>query len=244
MSKGTFSRSEAFVFAGTNTIEHFGLWLAVAVVEFLVTSLRVAAWLSFLSMSLLLYFKVTPMSLFTNPDIGNFVMGMGAVRLVETIFMWLSLKTLSTAFFVLLFLDLLSGVILMGAVQIGLDLYAKKKTHFSRLFSCMGLAIYHLIASFLYKLIVGIGLVLFIVPGVVAAVKFWFYRQALVAHHCNPIDALKKSYDASHGATFDTMITLLLLWIVMTIISVGGVGLVLALPFALLVNVYLYKKLA
>lgn len=62
-----------------------------------------------------------------------------------------------------------------------------------------GTLISYIIASLLFSLMVGIGLVLLVIPGIIVAVVFGLYGWALVDKGLDPIEALRQSSRITSG---------------------------------------------
>jgi len=100
-------------------------------------------------------------------------------------------------------------------------------------------------ASLLATLALAIGLVLFIVPGLIAMVLFMFSTFLVIDRGLGPIDALKTSMEMTKGNRWPLFGFILLC---MLIIFVGilalGVGLLVAVPIVGLAFVYAYRLLS
>ena len=102
----------------------------------------------------------------------------------------------------------------------------------------------YIIGSILYSLIVIAGLILFIVPGIIWAIKFSFFAYLIVDKGMGPVEALKKSAELTAGAKKD----LFLLGLLMILIQLGGilalvVGVLVAAPVNMLAYLYAYRRL-
>jgi uncharacterized membrane protein len=100
------------------------------------------------------------------------------------------------------------------------------------------------IAGVLVGLITIVGLVLCVIPGLVASIMLMFTTVAVVDRNLAPIDAIKQSFALSSS----NFVSVLLLWLVgVVIVFVGsllcGVGLLVALPVTSLLVVYGYRTL-
>jgi uncharacterized membrane protein len=100
-------------------------------------------------------------------------------------------------------------------------------------------------ASILVGLAVGIGLVLLIVPGVIAAIFFMFSTLLVIDRDLGPIDAMKESMRIGRGHRW----SLLGLIVVLTLMALVGVlalfvGLLVSMPVAALAFVHAYRMLS
>lgn len=138
----------------------------------------------------------------------------------------------------------LSMIIGMGIIKICLRFCDGEKGEFSDLFSCYPLFFKYLIGSILYGLIVVVGLILLIIPGIVWAIKFQFFDYLIVDKGLGPIDALEKSSEITRGVKWDLFIFAILLGI----INLMGfvcllVGLFVTIPITLVAMAFVYRKL-
>lgn len=150
-----------------------------------------------------------------------------------------------------LFIDIISavislfGIILeMGLIKISLKLYDREKPKFSDLFSQYPLFFKMLFGSIFYGLIVILGLILFIIPGIIFAVRFYLFEYLIVDKGSGPVEALKRSFRITQGATGNLFLFLLLV----TAINLFGVlafsiGLLITVPTTALATVFVYRKL-
>ncbi len=109
-----------------------------------------------------------------------------------------------------------------------------------------GLSTYLLCAlsGFLYSILVGIGCMLFIIPGIYWAIKYMFYIFFIVDEECGPIEAFSESGDLTSGHKWK----LLLLSILVSLFGLSGyllvgVGTLITGPISTLVLLSAYKQL-
>jgi uncharacterized membrane protein len=138
----------------------------------------------------------------------------------------------------------LSVIIAMGLIKICLRFCDGEKGEFSDLFSCYPLFFNYLVGSILYGLIVVVGLILLIIPGIVWAIKFQFFDYLIVDKGLGPIDALEKSSEITRGVKWE----LFLLGILLVIINLLGflclvVGLFVTIPITMVAMAFVYRKL-
>ena len=138
----------------------------------------------------------------------------------------------------------LSMIIGMGLIKISLRFCDGEKGEFSDLFSCYPLFINYLVSSILYGLIVMVGLILLIIPGIIWAIQFCFYEYLIVDRGFGPVDALKKSSEITKGVKWD----LFAFGILLGIINLLGficlvVGLFVTIPTTMVAMVFVYRKL-
>lgn len=133
----------------------------------------------------------------------------------------------------------------LGLVGLGLKVVDGQKIDFNDLFSKMHLFLKYVIAHFIYGLIVFVGMILFIIPGIIWGLRYSLYPFFIVDKGAGPIEALKMSAEATNGAKWD----LFGLAIVSGLIFFLGallffVGLFIAIPVLVIVWAYVYRKLS
>lgn len=102
-----------------------------------------------------------------------------------------------------------------------------------------------IVASFLSGIIIGIGFVLCIAPGVIAAIMLIFTATAVVDRSLPGLDGIATSFNIAKANFGPVALT----WLVtVAVILVGallcGVGLLVAYPVATLITVYAYRRLS
>lgn len=138
-----------------------------------------------------------------------------------------------------------SLVVSVGITKITLDFVDGKKGDFKDLYQQYPLLLNYIGASILGGLIVLVGFILFIVPGIYLSVKLCFTSYAVVDKKLGPVEALKASYNMTKGNWWN----LALLGIVSVLIVIAGalallVGLFVAIPVVMLAFAYAYRKLS
>ena len=136
------------------------------------------------------------------------------------------------------------SVVGMGVLKIGLKLYDKQPIELSDLWSSAPLILNYLITKILFSVIVAIGLILLIVPGLIWLMQFYVCTYLVVDRGAKPIAALKASSAVTQGAKWD----LGLFTTVSALINLGGflllgVGIMVTLPVTLLASVHIYRTL-
>ena len=138
-------------------------------------------------------------------------------------------------------LDLL---ISMGVIRITLKFCDQEQATYRDLFSAYRLLLNYLVGSIVYGIMVGIGLVFLIVPGIYLAVKYQFYDYLIVDKGMGPIEAIKRSGVLTEGVKWN----LVLFWLALVGINILGmialgVGLIATVPVSWLANAYVYRRL-
>lgn len=132
----------------------------------------------------------------------------------------------------------------MGLVNIALKLHDGKETKIGDLFSSYPLFFKFLGGQLLYLLIVFAGLIFFIIPGIIFAIKFWFFDYFIIDKKLGPIEALKRSSQMTDGIKGNLFILhLLMIGINVLGVLAFGVGVFVAVPVTLMAAVFVYRKL-
>ncbi len=139
---------------------------------------------------------------------------------------------------------LISFVIQLGIIRIVLKLIDKHKPTYKDLFYYKPL-INYFFSSIVYSVIVGIGFLLLIIPGIILSIKLQFYTYFIVDKNAGPIEALQKSWEVTKGVKWNLF---LFWWLLVGINILGalalGVGLFATIPTTMVAIGYVYRKLA
>ncbi|GMU74236.1 MAG: hypothetical protein AMXMBFR44_4330 [Candidatus Campbellbacteria bacterium] len=133
----------------------------------------------------------------------------------------------------------------MGFLRMALTAYAGGMLKFEMLFSGRWpMLLQFAIASLLTGIIVAIGIVLLIVPGIIAQMGLLFAALFVVDKGMKGIDAMKASWKLTKGHRWN----LFLAFLVLILFNVAGalafgVGLLVTVPMSLVALVYLYREL-
>ncbi len=132
------------------------------------------------------------------------------------------------------------------AVKIGLRLYDNEKIG-SYDFLAFNISTFFkfLLAYILYTIMILIGLILLIVPGVYLAVKYQFFQFLIIEKNMDVIEAFKESGRITEGSKWNLFFLAL---IFLLIVGIGAlvllVGLFVAIPIIIVAWAYVYKKLS
>ena len=113
------------------------------------------------------------------------------------------LRTSSSIGLATLFTDLLLKVfsvfLSLGATRYGHQLLNGEKPEITVLFSQGNKLVSAIGANILYFLMVILGLLFLIIPGIILAIRFSFFQQAIVEKRLGPIESLKYSWNLTRG---------------------------------------------
>jgi uncharacterized membrane protein len=133
----------------------------------------------------------------------------------------------------------------LGAIGISLKIHDKKKVQYKNLFDYFRLIIPYFLGSVIYGLIVIVGLVLLIIPGIIWSIKFRYYTYFMVDRKMGPIDALKASSRITRGNKWNLFFFGLLLGILNLFGALALlVGLFATIPISMLAEAYVFRKLS
>lgn len=139
----------------------------------------------------------------------------------------------------------LTLMIQLGYVRIALSFVDKGKGKFSELFSVFPRIFTYLIASIFYAIIVAVGLMLFIFPGVIWALRYSLYSYHILDNHAGPIEALKMSARTTMGAKWDLFaLAVVGQFLVALGLLAFGIGLFATVPTVMVSWAFVYRHLA
>jgi len=135
-------------------------------------------------------------------------------------------------------------IINMGLIVIAIKFADNAKGELRDLFSQIHLFFKYLLGSICYGLIVALGMILLIVPGIIWAIKFQFYGYLIIDKGMGPIQAIKESGKITYGAKTD----LFLFNLALVGINILGalaliIGLFATIPTSMVAFAYVYRKL-
>ncbi len=174
-----------------------------------------------------------------------------AMQVVVSIMQWLLSQSGSATDVALVsvILSLASSVISvwlgLGLIRIVLDLVDGHKSELTRLFSQSGVLVQAIIAGILSGLIIAIGFMLLVIPGIIFAMKLQFVSSLIIDKKLGPIAAIKESWritDGSLGNLFIFLVLLLVLNFVAMLLLL--IPLLITLPVSYVAWVCVYRKLS
>jgi uncharacterized membrane protein len=134
-------------------------------------------------------------------------------------------------------------VIGMGILKIGLEFIDGRKPSFKTLFYYKPIVKYF-VGTLLQEIIVIVGFILLIIPGVIFATRLQYTSYLIVDKDLGPLEAIKKSWAITKGNTWN----LFFFGILLVLINLLGlicliVGLFITVPLSLLATTFVYRKL-
>lgn len=146
---------------------------------------------------------------------------------------------------IILFASWVASVIVdMGILRIALNIYDGAEVNLQTLFSEAATFFKFLVASVVYGLIVAVGLILLIVPGIFFGISLQFAPLLVIDKGIGPVAAIKESWRITKGARLQ----LLLFGLILVGINLLGVllllvGVLAAIPVTTIANVWVYREL-
>lgn len=138
----------------------------------------------------------------------------------------------------------LGAVFAIGQFRVLLLLLAGKKPEYADLFREGKLIVSYWIGSLLYGLLVIVGFMLLIIPGIILATRLQFWTYIMVNKQCGPVAALKESWRITRGSVINIMLfNFLIVCVVFLGVLALGVGVFVAIPVTLLATTFVYGKL-
>jgi len=144
-----------------------------------------------------------------------------------------------------LVLRLVGLVMGMITTRISLDIFDHGKADLSRIAELLPQLPSYLAGKILYGLIILVGLILLIVPGIIASYMFLYVGYLIIDRGLGPIEALKESRAITDGVKWD----LFLFSVVIGLLNILGVlflfvGLLITVPITLMASAFVYRKLS
>lgn len=139
---------------------------------------------------------------------------------------------------------IVSMLVSLGTIKISLKIFDKKKAEIADLFNGYPQLLNFVIASIIYAILVGVGFILLIVPGVIFGIKYHFYSYLIVDKNMGPLEALKKSGEITKGAKWQLFLLGLACGLVNLVgLLALGIGLLITVPVTMLAYAHVYRKL-
>jgi uncharacterized membrane protein len=135
-------------------------------------------------------------------------------------------------------------VVQLGLYRMWIDLVRGKEARIEQMFSEYEHSFRYFSATIVYALIVVIGCVLFIVPGIIFAIKYGYYGYAMVDRKLGIQESLKLSATITHGAKWDILALWLSMCVLIAVSAIPfGLGLLVTVPMAMIMNAIVYNRL-
>ncbi len=105
-------------------------------------------------------------------------------------------------------------IMTLGLINVQLRIYDGLEVNSDHLWAPAGKFWAFLAATVVFVILVVMGTLFFVIPGIIVALLFAFYPYFLVEHRCGPIQALKASAAITSGAMWELFLLFLVLGII------------------------------
>jgi uncharacterized membrane protein len=135
-------------------------------------------------------------------------------------------------------------VLLQGARKIMLDIVEKNESHLSQLYSQCDVFSVIILATLLYALLVTLGTICIILPGIYLSAKYGLYAYCLLDDKTlGPIETLKKSSRLTKGFV-NHLVLYNIIWITLLCLSILSYILwIVVIPVLMLADAYIYRRI-
>lgn len=230
-----FSVFEAIVFGLKTVFDNFRLFFLISATYLAVFILALLTMIMTIGMGILMTLKDTLPSMVQECKAGS------CQPMVQKIWELFKLMPLPA----ILLIGFVTWIILyglsLGYIRIALDLHDTSYSNFKRLFSCFPLIFKVFIAQLLFTIMVSLGLILFIIPGIYLMLRCGLYAYFIVDQHAGIIESLKQSYTATEGQTWH--LASLYLALLVIVLVAKPVGFLIMTPVSILAYAYVYRKI-
>ncbi|MEK7706266.1 MAG: hypothetical protein AAB426_15000 [Myxococcota bacterium] len=141
-------------------------------------------------------------------------------------------------------LGILLGPLLVGSIQVVRHRMRGEPAEVGTMFGGMS----SFVTAFLTLLIIGVGvtlgMVLFIIPGILVLVITVFAPHEIAYRKAGVIDALRGSYRVASKSLVGVAIVMILLGVLNSIAGSTMIGIILAAPYSLIATVVTYEELS
>lgn len=159
------------------------------------------------------------------------------IEMVKPLLSLIGQVVLPLSLTILVFLLFLSWID-VGYTKFLLQMHDDKESHIKVIFSSnFWQALKFFVASFLYFVIVSIGLLLLVLPGIYFAIRFSFYKFYIVDKNAGILESLSDSWDATHHYGWDLLAFFLIYY------AVGVFGII-TFPIVGLAQTCAYRQIS
>lgn len=136
------------------------------------------------------------------------------------------------------------AIIDMGLIRIAIRFVDQLENRLGELFACLPLTISYIVGGILFSLLLALGLILFVIPGIYVGIRLHFYKYFIVDKGMGPIEALQASWDLTKGEFLNLLGLVILLFLANFLgVLCLGVGLFVSLPTTMVAHAAAYRKL-
>lgn len=129
-------------------------------------------------------------------------------------------------------------------VQVCLDRLEGRESRFRQTLRDVPLSLNYLAAKALFWLVVGVGLLVGVIPGIYFAIRYQFVVYFIVERRCGPIEAFRLSSQVTRGARWQILSFEALIVLLHGLgASLLGVGVLITIPVAALATAHVFRSL-
>jgi uncharacterized membrane protein len=152
-------------------------------------------------------------------------------------------KQVLISFIFNLFIWVVNSIISLGIVNVCLKFIDGKKPELKDIYYTTKLFNY-ILASLIRTLIIIVGLLFFIIPGIIFSIKLQFLEYLIVDKKMDAVDSIKGSWKMTKGVKWN----LFLFGLLLGLINILGllcllVGLLITVPLSMVATAFVYRKL-
>lgn len=152
-------------------------------------------------------------------------------------------KQFVASFLVSIIIWIVTSIISMGIINICLKFVDGKKPKLKDIYYTNKLFNF-ILASIIRSVIIIVGFILFIIPGIIFSIKLQYSEYLIVDKGKDAVDSLKGSWELTKGVKWN----LFLFGLMLGLINVLGIllfliGLLITVPLTFVANAYVYRKL-
>lgn len=132
----------------------------------------------------------------------------------------------------------------VGAIAIVLKLVDGVQPKFTELFTTTKPYLQFVFVTILMSIIVGVGFILLIIPGIMLAIGLQFATYLVVDKGMGAVEALKESWEITKGMKWKLFGFALVIWLVNIVgLVLFGVGMLVTIPLTMIAMAYVYRTL-
>ena len=136
-----------------------------------------------------------------------------------------------------------NSIIAMGNINICLEFVDGKKPNLKDIFYTKKLFNF-ILASIIRSVIIIVGFILFIIPGIIFSIKLQYSEYLIVDKQLDAVSSIKKSWEMTKGIKWNLFLFAILLGLINVLgILAFLVGLLITVPLTFVANAYVYRKL-
>jgi uncharacterized membrane protein len=143
-----------------------------------------------------------------------------------------------------LIFSVISTLLGIGLTKIALLLLDGKKAEVMDLFRYPQYLVQTIIGAIIYMVMVFIGLIFLVIPGIYVALKYQFFSEIIIDKNVSALEALQQSGEITKGNLLNLFIAGIVLAVVFILgIIALGIGLFVTFPVVTLAYTYIYRQL-